>query len=70
MSTPLFDLAARRSRFDPDAEELRRQLAEHARITAELQRRIVSARHYVERHGGQHELLAILAGNDTAEVRS
>lgn len=49
------------SRFDGNADSLRRSLAWHATVTTEMQRRLVEAEKYVRTHSGDPRLLAILS---------
>lgn len=50
--------------MNPDLFRLQTALEWHAKITVELQTRIVDARRYVNKHNGDPELLRILAGQD------
>jgi hypothetical protein len=47
-------------RFAPTNDQLRKSLLWHAEVTLDLQRRIVEARHYVNKNGIDPRLLAIL----------
>jgi hypothetical protein len=56
------------SRFDPTNEELRASLAWHAKVTVELQGRVLEAQKYVRGNRFDPKLIAILDGDTKSKA--